>query len=345
MTEVLRWRTDLVTDFHRRLVTPDWLAQLSASLTGLQGREIEGRLRALHTDPANLGPQSAIKYRFEADLQASLPEDCPMALRYWTTFDYLPISQTFKFRGWKTHYTWKPGADRRADALLRYGLISRDPIDPLPTPTHNNRLLAFERDLLPLGGARFALRDPDAMAQTVAAHGPARFLLLDKQEFRSLRFRLFGTPEQEEHRVHVFSCPTQGPVPAWQDRVTADYRLSWKGDDRSVAIGVWPDQMLIHFGFRPYVVPLTQEQRQRLAADHRRAILQPALERPGVQGDSWYLTDASGAEVSVFAPLWGPFLQFALAHLQLAGFGFIVRRVAPPELHDEPHFLYRYEGH
>lgn len=321
-----------VTSFHRRLATAQWLGQmkdfLEAEITG----DFDATVEACFTEKENLGPNSAVKYRFKAKLQRRLPAASAMTQTYVAVLDFLHVSRRFKIRSWLTTHAWK---DHRRDGAP----VPPGEIKELPPAESHDREWAFERDLLRLGPDTLGIRDPDILTQTLFDAKPLQFVLLSDEEFQEVRGRLFGRAETEECFIQLLDSPDVQPRPTRKglgDGKTPESELVWFTRGTQVIIRLRPDQLVFSH-----------------LRDVRRRPLNPGEWEPlAHQFDGLYVpqkiifasnTFDSGTEfrskaLFVRSPMaWDSKARFLVQLLEMLEMRFLVRRVAP----DSDRLLYR----
>lgn len=115
---------DLVTSFHRELVTVAWLQKLTEFLSVYDRLKGRGLVRSDYNQERFMGPQSVVKYRFKVEFADPAPDDSPLWSGQTAEVEYRPREGTFKLRNlwWSVH--WMDEID-----LERAGI---PPLDMLP---------------------------------------------------------------------------------------------------------------------------------------------------------------------------------------------------------------------
>lgn len=118
------FETDLVTDFHHRLVNSDFLEKLRRHFrANPYGRhsKISARLFSIYNEDRYMGPQSVVKYRFEVHLRVS-PSDYVLSRLIRMEVEFRPKLDGFVCRGLRQGFVWNREA--LGQALVEESLMS-----------------------------------------------------------------------------------------------------------------------------------------------------------------------------------------------------------------------------
>ncbi len=123
---MIKLTPNLVTDFHRSLATPEWIAQLERVVTGrvraqeeLRSDEGEGTLKFLHTADRNLGPESIVKYICVVEANCQRAPGAPLRDHYRASLRWIPEKQEFLLQGERAHKVEGEWADQLRTALRK----------------------------------------------------------------------------------------------------------------------------------------------------------------------------------------------------------------------------------
>jgi hypothetical protein len=95
-------QADFITPFHKALATPSWMSALQTYIAerieasgAYQTTKGTGTVHALYTDERYLGPNSAVRYRFEVNVDVDRDEPTRLRDSYRSTVDFDPASGRF----------------------------------------------------------------------------------------------------------------------------------------------------------------------------------------------------------------------------------------------------------
>lgn len=314
-----------VTAFHRRLATAQWLGQMRDFLEAQISGDFDGTVRACFTEKESLGPNSAVKYRFEAELQRRLPAASAMTQTYVAVLDFLHVSRRFKIRFWRTSHCWK---DHRRDGAL----VAPGEVKKLPPADPNDREWAFEHDLLRLGPSSLAVRDPDTLTQTLFDAQPLQFVLLSDQEFQEVRGRLFGRAESEQCFIQLLDSPAvlnRPPKRDFWDGKTQESEVIWLTRGTHVVIRLRPDHLLFSHQGDVRCRPLNLGEWEPLAREFDGLYVPPKV--IDVSSNSADLgSEFLSKALCIRSPMaWDSKAHFLVRLLEMLGMRFVVRQMGP----------------
>lgn len=168
----MEWNLDLATNFHRDLVSPEWLEDLNRHLEdhpSLRAKQLRPTLRSPYSEERFMGPESVAKYRFEVQLEWT--QESPLRIEYSFFLEFRPVENSFKELEVATRFSWKYEACHNGQDLTEAGVAEESDVESLEI---------IDQPLLQDIGTRFSLV-PVGICENVvklAFNDPSRLPLL-----------------------------------------------------------------------------------------------------------------------------------------------------------------------
>ncbi|MCA9778012.1 MAG: hypothetical protein KC800_14885 [Candidatus Eremiobacteraeota bacterium] len=137
----------LTTSFHKEFVTSNFVEKLALSIAdhpALAGYGASGYLIPSYNGEEYMGPQSVVKYRFNAAVVANRPKS-PVKWQITYNLDYRPKYDNFRLRHFLLCFEWR--LDILKQLLFERGLVSKERFDQAVSEAENSnrvyKLLGF----------------------------------------------------------------------------------------------------------------------------------------------------------------------------------------------------------